>query len=93
MTAHDFIAQLFGRVQTGVASNMRYVTAPQFDLLEKLIGQDEEGGAVRRGINGSFTWMPSGRWKYVLSNDPGSGRRSIMRLMSPTPTGAGRLFT
>ena len=92
MTAHDFIAQIFGRVQTGVVSNVRYITAPQFSLLEQLIGQNEEGGATRRGINGSFTWMPSGRWKYVLNYDPGSGRRSIMRLMSPTPTGAGRLF-
>jgi hypothetical protein len=92
MNAHDFITELFGRMQAGVASNMRYVTQPQFELLETLIGKDEEGGAIARGMNGGFTWMPSGRWKYVLSHDPRSGRRSIMRLMSPTPTGAGRLF-
>jgi hypothetical protein len=93
MTAHGFIEQLFGRVQSNVASNMRYVTGPQFDLLVQLIGQDEEGSAVHRGMNGGLTWLPSGRWKYVLSFDPGSGRRSVMRLMTPAATEAGHLFS
>jgi hypothetical protein len=92
MTAHDFIAQLYSRVQSNVSGNMRYITGPQFELLRKLINEDEEGGAVKNGLNGGLVWMPSGRWKYVLSYDPGSGRRSITRLGNTTPSAAGTLF-
>lgn len=92
MTAHDFIAQLYSRVQMHVAGNVRYVTAAQFELLRRLIDEDEEGGAVKGGMNGGLVWMPSGRWKYVLSHDPATGRHSLTKLGNGTPSDAGTLF-
>jgi hypothetical protein len=92
MTAHQFIDDIFSRPQRNVAGNMRYVTERQFNWLKDLIGQDEEGAAVKNGINGGLVWLPSGRWKYVLSYDPGSGRRALTKLASPMPSSAGSLF-
>lgn len=93
MTAHGFIEQLFERPQSNVASNMRYITGPQLELLERLIGQDPEIGARQNGMHGGFVWAPSGRWKYVVSQNPDGTRRAIMRLNAGRPTGAGSLFS
>lgn len=94
MTAHELIAGIFSRPQQGVSSNLRFVTERQFNYLKDLIGMDEEGAAaVQNGMNGGLVWMPSGRVKYVLSYDPGSGKRSITKLGVLHPTGEGRLFS
>jgi hypothetical protein len=92
VTAHDLILDLFSRPQSGVASNMRFITERQFNWLKDLIGADDEGSAVTGGMNGGLVWMPSGRWKYVLTFEPGSGKRSIMKLASVAPSAAGSLF-
>ena len=92
MTAHELIAQWFTRPQTGVASNQRFITLAQIDLLRDLIGQDEEGGALQRGIGRSFVWAPSGRKKYVVTEGPGGRRNSIVRLENIVPSAAGCLF-
>lgn len=92
MTAHQLIEDIFSRQQSNVASNMRYITAPQFELLEKLIREDRDAGQVKRGMNGGFTWMPRGHFKYVLSQNPDGTRRSLMRLNAETVTESGSLF-
>lgn len=92
MTAHDFLAQIFSRPSFGLASNMRRLTAAQLDLLARLIGEDEEGGAVDRGLGGSFTWLPSGRNKYVIAEDPRGRGGTVERLSNLRPSGCGRLF-
>ena len=92
MTAHELIRQWFARPQNNVASNVRYITVPQIDLLWKLIGQDEEGAAVRRGLGRSFVWTPSGRDKYVVTEGPQGRRNTITRLANIVASDAGRLF-
>jgi hypothetical protein len=93
MTAHELIADIFARPQTGVAANMRIITRAQLDYLASLIGEDEEGGAMERGRGLSFVWMPSGRDKYVVTEDPRGGRRhTILRLSNIVPCSSGRLF-
>lgn len=93
MTAHDLIAQWYAKPQQGVASNMRFITPGQIDLLLSLCEQDEEGGtAIRSGRGRSFTWAPSGRNKYVITEGVGGRRNTITRLASLTPNGMGRLF-
>lgn len=93
MTAHGLIDEIFSRVQEGVAGNVRRITQRQFDYLRELIGQDEEGGAVRSGMNGSIIWMPSGRHKYVLTAPP-PGRKlgTLTKLNNLAPSGTGSLF-
>lgn len=54
MTAHTLIADIFARRQTGVDAHLRIITMAQLDLLTRLIGEDEEGGAVQRGLGRSF---------------------------------------
>jgi hypothetical protein len=92
MTAHEFIAELFSRPQINVESNKRYISAPQLALLRDLIGQDDEGGALQSGMNGGFIWMPSGCWKYVLSQNLDGTRRALTRLNAGRATDAGSLF-
>jgi len=94
MSAHGFIAEIFSRVQTGVAGNMRFLTKAQFDRIVQEIGQDPECGSVKNGLNGGLVWMPSGRWKYVLAHEPGSkcDRYAITKLGAPAETRAGSLF-
>ncbi|MDE2099237.1 MAG: hypothetical protein KGL39_18430 [Patescibacteria group bacterium] len=92
MTAHELIGSIFARPQRNVAANMRWITADQWKYLTDLIGADEEGGATRSGPNGGLVWMPSGRWKYVLSYEPRSERRSLMKLANVRPSAAGTLF-
>lgn len=93
MTTHELIADIFRRPQERVDANLRIITMAQLDLLERLIGEDEEGGAMQRGRGRSFVWLPSGRDKYVVTEDPRGGRRhTLMRLSSLTPSGSGSLF-
>lgn len=93
MTAHDLIAQWFGKAQASPAANIRYITVPQLDLLRELIGQDEEGAALQPGRGRSFAWMPSGRDKYVITEDPAGGRKNtITRLANLQASGMGSLF-
>jgi hypothetical protein len=95
VSAHGFIAEIFGRVQTGVPGNIRRLTKPQFDRIVYEIGQDSECGAIKNGRNGGLAWLPSGRWKYVLTHEPGPprDRYQITRMAAAEPNGAGCLFT
>jgi hypothetical protein len=93
MTAHELIADIFRRPQDGVAANMRIITRAQLDFLASLIGEDEDGGALERGRGLSFIWMPRGRDKYVVTEDPRGGRRhTLLRLSNIVPSGSGSLF-
>ncbi|MGB7986544.1 MAG: hypothetical protein WCF54_15355, partial [Terracidiphilus sp.] len=57
-----------------------------------LIDSDAEAAAVTRGAPGSLVWMPSGRYKYVLTEDLTGEKHTLSRLKSLTATGAGNLF-
>ncbi|MBS1803497.1 MAG: hypothetical protein JST28_09020 [Acidobacteria bacterium] len=92
MTAFQLISDIFARPQKNVAANMRFITERQFNWLVDLIGADEEGSAVTNGLNGGLVWMPSGRWKYVLSYEPSIEKRSIMKLANIKASPAGTLF-
>ncbi len=92
MTAHGFIDQLFSRPQQGVASNMRFLTVGQIDLLWNLVGQDEEGAAVQRGRGRSFIWAPSGRRKFVVTEGEGGKKNTILVLGNVRPSAAATLF-
>lgn len=93
MTAFDLIDSIFSRPQTGIAGNMRRVTPAQLKYLRDLIGADPEGGHVRNGGPGSLVWMPSGRHKYVLTEDPtGGDKHTLTRLSNLIGTESGRLF-
>lgn len=92
MTAHELIAQWFSRSQAGVVSNMRFITSAQLDLLRQLVGEDEEGAALQRGLGRSFVWTPSGRNKYVVTEGPGGKRNTIVKLANIVPSAAGSLF-
>jgi hypothetical protein len=99
MTAHDLIASIFSRPPRGgsgsgqIAGNMRRITRAQLDFLRALIAEDEEGGAMQPGRGLSFVWMPSGRDKYVITEDPSGGdRHALIRLANIVPSGMGRLF-
>jgi hypothetical protein len=91
MTAHDLISDIFKRHQDGVPGNERRITRRQLDLLRQLIGEDEEGGAMRPGMGLGFAWMPSGRDKYTVSESAG-GRITLARFSNLVPSGAGKLF-
>lgn len=92
MTAHDLITDIFCRHQYGVPGNVRHITGAQLDLLRRLIGEDEEGGAMRADGPGVSVWMPSGRNKYIITEDLRGRRHTLARMSSLTPTGMGRLF-
>jgi hypothetical protein len=91
-TAHDLIGDFFSRPQANIESNKRYITPAQWKFLVDLIGQDPEGSAIENGANGGLVWMPSGRWKYVLSQNPDGTRKTLTRLNAGRPVDAGRLF-
>ncbi|HKE23429.1 MAG TPA: hypothetical protein VKB88_13775 [Bryobacteraceae bacterium] len=99
MTAQELVADIFSRQQEGVASNMRYVTVAQIDYLRGLIEQEDEfaqasgqPGAIRAGRGRSFTWLPAGRDKYVVTEGEGGRRNTITRLANLQPSSAGTLF-
>ncbi len=94
MTAYELIDSIFARVQPRMPGNERRITRRQLDWLRDLIGADSEGGAVRSGGPGSLVWMPSGRTKYVITEDPTGGEKhTLAKLMNLTASGEGRLFT
>jgi hypothetical protein len=89
-TAHDLIDSIFRWPQEGVACNMRRISAGQLKYLRDLIDADPEGGAVTRGAPG---WMPSGRHRYVLTEDPtGGNKHTLTQLSSIAMSGCGSLF-
>ena len=91
MTAHGLIESIFSRPQGG-PGNERRITPDQLSYLRNLIDADEEGGAVKEGMNGGFAWMPKGRNKYVVTVDPLRNRRTLTRLSNLAPSDEGRLF-
>lgn len=93
MKAFELIDSIFARPARGVEGNTRRISTAQLDYLIDLIGKDDEGGAVQRGRGKSLVWMPSGRDKYVLTEDSTGGEKhTISRLANIIPTGQGRLF-
>lgn len=93
-TAHDLIESIFARASWGgMAGNMRRLTPDQLSFLRNLIDKDPEGGAVTRGDRGSMVWMPSGRHKYVITEDPTNGtKHTLTRLSNLVASESGRLF-
>ncbi len=95
MAAHDFIGSIFGRTgpwNAGLGANVRAITPRQLAKLRELIGQDEEGSALVSDGPGKTVWMPSGRDKYVIVEDPGGRKHTIERKSNLVPCGMGRLF-
>jgi hypothetical protein len=96
MTAHDLITDIFSRHQDGVPGHMRRITRPQLDFLLGLIGEDEEGGAVENvpadaGFRAT-AWKPSGRNKYIVTEDLRGKRHTLTRLSNLVASGTGCLF-
>lgn len=94
MIAIEFIDQLFSRPRFGgdLAGESRRLTRPQFDLLLTLIGENEQAGAVHPGLGRSCVWAPTGRYKYVITEDAGRDRHTIIRLSNFSAASSGMLF-
>lgn len=94
MTAFDLIDSIFSwPARRGMEGNVRRITPRQLIKLRELIGEDPEGGAVRSGAPGSLIWMPSGRNKYIVTEDPtGGDMHTLTRLSNIVPSGCGSLF-
>jgi hypothetical protein len=92
MTAHQLIDSIFSRPQMWLPGNMRRITRAQLDFLVNLIDEDEEGGAVEKGSGSSLVWMPSGRHKYVITEDASGGKHTLTRMSNLVASSAGRLF-
>jgi hypothetical protein len=93
VTAHELVAEIFGRQQHGVSGDMRYITVPQLDYLRGLIEENKEAAAaLRPGRGRSFVWAPSSCGKYVVTEGVGGRRNTITRMMDVRPSGEGMLF-
>ena len=92
MTAHELIGSIFSRPQMWLPGNMRRITPAQLDFLVNLIDEDEEGGAVEKGSGRSLVWMPSGRHKYVITEDLSGKKHMITRMSNLVASASGRLF-
>lgn len=92
MTAHDLIDSIFRRPSPGLPGNQRRITRAQMKYLRDLIGQDDEGSAIGQGDRGALVWMPRGRWKYILAEDPIGDKHTLTKLGNLRPTDAGKLF-
>ena len=95
MTAHGFLADVFGRTgpwNRGLPGNVRCLTRAQLDHLLRLIGEDEEGGAMQPFEPRATVWAPSGRNKYVIREDARGGRHTVERLINLSQSSSGRLF-
>ncbi|WP_420239245.1 hypothetical protein ACOBR2_06605 [Telmatobacter bradus] len=92
MTAHELIADIFGRAQNGMPGNERCITEGQLKYLRDLIGRDEEGAALMSDGPGVQIWAPSGRNKYILTEDLAGKKHRLRRLATLAPMGCGRLF-
>jgi hypothetical protein len=94
-TAHDLIADFFARTgpwNRDLPGNVRSLTRAQLDLLLRLIGEDEEGGAASSGGPGVTVWKPSGRNKYIIREDLRGRRHTVEQLASLAASGTGLLF-
>ena len=92
MTAHQLIDSIFSRPQMWLPGNMRRITPAQLDFLVNLIDEDEEGGAIEKGSGRSLVWMPSGRHKYVITEDAKGGKHTLTRMSNLVASASGRLF-
>ena len=96
MTAHDLIADILSRTGTwqdrGMPANTRRVTPEQRQYLLSLIGQDEEGGALKNLGGEDVVWMPSGRNKYIIREHPRGRCFVLEKLSNVVPSGSGLLF-
>lgn len=92
VTAFELIDSIFSRPQKGLPPNRRVITREQRRYLEDLIGQDEDGGAIKQGPSGSVVWSPKGRFRYVIGDDPESGKLSLMRFATAASELLPRLF-
>jgi len=72
--------------------NQRRITQSQLDYLVGLIGADPEGGAYKYYRPYEKIWAPSGRHKYVITEEGPNSYRCITRLSNLTASGEGRLF-
>lgn len=82
MTAFDLIDSIFARVQPSMPGNVRRITEAQLKYLRDLIDADPEGSQVKRGAPGSLVWSPSGRTKYVITEDPTGGEKHTLAKFS-----------
>jgi hypothetical protein len=92
MTAFDLIDSIYARAGWGVEGNTRRITRRQMSKLIELIGEDKQGGDLRRGTGSSLVWMPSGRDKYVITEDLRGERHTLTRLPSIAIGSMGSLF-
>lgn len=93
MTARELVSQWFARPQSGVASNLRFVTVAQIDLLRKLLEEEPlQDGELHPGRGRSFAWLPAGLWRYVVTEGDGGRRNTIMMFPNVEQIASGRLF-
>lgn len=93
MTAINLIESIFRRAPwKNEPGDMRHITRAQLDYLRNLISAGPEGGAVTRGGVGSLVWMPKGRYKYILTEDPRGNKHTLTRLSSLAALDIGSLF-
>lgn len=92
MTAFDLIDSIFSRVQLGMPGHQRRVSPEQYDYLRALIEADPEGGAFRVHGPGEMIWMPSGRHKYILTQEGPGRKRMLTKMSSLNASAMGRLF-
>jgi hypothetical protein len=92
MIAFDLIESIFAWSGRGAEGNVRRITREQLVYLRDLIDNDAQSAAVRRGANGSLVWMPRGRHKYVICEDPRGEKHTLTRLSSIEAAGTGSLF-
>ncbi len=92
MTAQDLIGGIFARSQQG-PQDVRRISADQLRYLRDLILKDPEAAKVHNGQGGSLVWTPAGKHRYVLTEDPGGGKRhTLMRFARMEAEGQGSLF-
>ncbi len=92
MKARELVESILRRPQAGVADNMRFITREQMVYVLDLIAKDEEAAALRRGAGNSFVWSPSGRDRYVVTEDFRPDRHTLTKVKSLVPEGVGSLF-
>ena len=92
MTAFELIDSILKRPQEGMPANERILSPDQLSYLRRLIGQNEEGAALRS--DGPFVqvWAPMGRRKFrIVENPRGRGHKLIV-LANLVASDEGRLF-
>ena len=92
MTAFDLIDSIFSRPQQRISRDLARITAEQLKYLRDLIRADLEGVKTHAGALGSVVWSPSGKHKYVLTEDPAGRKHTLARLSSIEASESGRLF-